>query len=85
MSSLTFIIFTLPSHNNIVTKLGFILNIKFPMQLFSFVPWPSIADFYDKTLPQINLGVPKFPTLSWLVQEGPKKNHLTLALSKDLN
>jgi hypothetical protein len=74
MSSLTFKIFTFPSHNNIVTKLKFTLNIEFPMQLFYFVPWPSIIDFHNRTLPQANLSIPKFLTLSWQVQGRPKKN-----------
>jgi hypothetical protein len=34
---------------------------------FHLDPWPSNANFCGKTLPQANLGVPKFPTLSWQV------------------
>ncbi len=34
---------------------------------FHLDPWPSIVDLYDTTLPQANLGVPKFLTLSWQV------------------
>jgi hypothetical protein len=30
-------------------------------------PWPSSANLCGQTLPQANLGVPKFPTLFWQV------------------
>jgi hypothetical protein len=50
---------------------------------FLLDPWPSIADFYGRTLPQANLGVPKFPTLSWQVQ-GVVSKPFTFASSKDL-
>jgi hypothetical protein len=36
--------------------------------------WPSIANFYGETLLQANLGVPEFPTLSWQVRRGLKRN-----------
>jgi hypothetical protein len=74
----------IPLHNNIVTKLEFILNIDFHVQLFFFVQWPSIVDFCDRTLPRANLSVPKFLTFSWQVQKRAQKKPLTLALSKDL-
>jgi hypothetical protein len=44
------------------------------MRLLSLDPWPLIADFYDMTLPQANLGILKFPTLYWQVQGGFMKN-----------
>ncbi len=41
---------------------------------FHLDPWPSIVDFYGRTLPQINLSIPKFPTLFRKVQGGLMKN-----------
>jgi hypothetical protein len=41
---------------------------------FHLDPWPSIANFYGRTLPQTNLGIPKFLTLSWQIQKGFEKN-----------
>jgi hypothetical protein len=38
------------------------------LQLFFLDPWPSFVGFGGGTLPQTNLGIPKFPTLSWQVQ-----------------
>jgi len=52
---------------------------------FYLDPWPSIANFNGRTLPQANLGVPKFPTFFWQVQGGLIKKPLTFVLSKDLN
>jgi len=43
------------------------LDIIYSMQFFHLDPWRSNADFCGKTLPQANLGVPKFPSLSWQV------------------
>ncbi len=51
---------------------------------FFLDPWPLLVNFCDRTLPQANLGVPKFPTPSWQVQRVSWKP-FTFALSKDLN
>jgi len=39
----------------------------FQCNYFHLDPWPSIDNFCDRTLPQINLSVFKFLTLSWQV------------------
>ncbi len=37
---------------------------------FLLDPWPSFVNLCGWTLSQANLGIPKFPTLSWQVQKG---------------
>ncbi len=49
-------------------------NLFLQCNCFHLDPWPSIVDFCDMTLPQVNLGVPKFPTLSWQIKGGFIKN-----------
>jgi hypothetical protein len=45
-----------------VNVLTHIYNLFPQCNWFHLDPWPSISYFYSKTLPQVNLGVPKFPT-----------------------
>jgi len=54
------------------------------MQFFSFFPWLSIVNFCGMTLLQVNLGIPKFPTLFLANPKGAQQKILTLISSKDL-
>jgi hypothetical protein len=51
-----------PSLEEEVNVLIDIYNLFPQCNCFHLDPWPLIVDFYNKTLLQVNLGVPKFPT-----------------------